>query len=229
MATEYDATEFIDTDFQAHKSPFAASAAASDDPLNPLRAPTREEVDRKVVEAQQKLAELKRAQDELERERSALEELRRRQTEFQTGRQEIVHNLTRGLGLLEEAEFNTLRDAQTMAKTITDFRDALEKVQAVHDETWTKENFSVELTRALTTVENARMEWNAARLKLPVLAGELKEMPKAEAATPAPVVSPFAGMSFGELCKFGLAMTWPLALVALLALGVLVAVIALRH
>ena len=232
MATEYDATEFIDTDFQAHKSPFAAAAAASDDPLNPLRAPTREEVDRKVVEAQQKLAELKRAQDELERERSALEELRRRQTEFQTGRQEIVHNLTRGLGLLEEAEFNTLRDAQTMAKTITDFRDALEKVQSVHDETWTKENFSVELTRALTVVENARMEWNAARLKLPVLAGELKEMPKAEAAAPAPVVSPFANMSFGELCKFGLAMTWPLLLVALAALGVFVAIlltISARH
>src|SRR5271170_5867376 len=138
MASDYDATEFVDADFQAHKSPFATSASASD----PLRAPTRDEVDRKVVEAQQKLAELKRAQDDLERERASLEELRRRQLEFQTGRQEIVHNLTRGLGLLEEAEFNTLRDAQTMAKTITDFRDALEKIQAVHDETWTKENFS---------------------------------------------------------------------------------------
>src|SRR5271170_1814291 len=137
MAAEYDATEFVDTDFQAHKSPYTTTAAT-----DPLRAPTREEVDRKVVEAQQKLAELKRAQDDLERERAALEELRRRQLEFQTGRQEIVHNLTRGLGLLEEAEFNTLRDAQTMAKTITDFRDALEKIQAVHDETWTKENFS---------------------------------------------------------------------------------------
>ena len=65
MAAEYDSTEFIDTDFQAHKSPFATPTSASD----PLRAPTREEVDRKVVEAQQKLAELKRAQDELERER----------------------------------------------------------------------------------------------------------------------------------------------------------------
>ena len=227
MAGEYDATEFIDTDFQAHKSPFAATAPGGD-PLDPLRAPTREEVDRKVVEAQQKLAELKRAQEDLERERTALEELRRRQTEFQTGRQEIVHNLTRGLGLLEEAEFNTLRDAQLMAKTITDFRDALEKVLALHDETWTKENFSVELTRALTTIENARMEWNAARLKLPALAGETKETPKIEAA-PAPPASPFAGMSLGELCKIGFAMTWPLAAVALLALGVLVAVIALRH
>src|ERR1700727_3289887 len=99
MAAEYDSTEFVDTDFQTHKSPFAATSAS-----DPLRAPTRDEVDRKVVEAQQKLAELKRAQENLERERSSLEELRRRQSEFQTGRQEMIHNLTRGLGLLEEAE-----------------------------------------------------------------------------------------------------------------------------
>jgi hypothetical protein len=39
----------------------------------------------------------------------------------------MIHNLTRGLGLLEEAEFNTRRDAEQMVKTIGDFRDALEK------------------------------------------------------------------------------------------------------
>ena len=60
------------------------------------------------------------------------------------------------------------------------------------------------------------MEWNAARLKFSVLAGEAKEEAGAE-AVPAPAVSPFANMSFGELCRFGLAMTWPLVLVALAA------------
>ena len=222
MASDYDATEFVDTDFQAHKSPYGTPA-----PNDPLRAPTRDEVDRKVVEAQQKLAELKRAQDDLERERASLEELRRRQTEFQTGRQEMIHHLTRGLGLLEEAEFNARRDAEQMVKTVTDFRDALDKIQAIHDETWTKDNFSIELTRSLTTIENARMEWNAARLKFSVLDGEAKE--KSETGpVPAPALSPFANASFGELCKFGLAMTWPLVLIALGALGVLVAVL-MRH
>src|ERR1019366_5803216 len=222
MASDYDATEFVDTDFQAHKSPYGTPA-----PNDPLRAPTRDEVDRKVVEAQQKLAELKRAQEDLERERATLEELRRRQLEFQTGRQEMIRNLTRGLGLLEEAEFNARRDAEQMVKTVGDFRTALEKIQSIHDEIWTKENFQIELTRALTTIENARMEWNSARLKLPVLAGEAAQ--KAEAETPpAPAVSPFASMSFGELCRFGLAMTWPLLLVALVALGVFVAIL-LRH
>jgi hypothetical protein len=217
---EYDATEFIDTDFQAHKSPVAA--------LDPLRAPTRDEVDRKVVEAQQKLAELKRAQEDLERERASLEELRRRQLEFQNGRQEMVQNLTRGLGLLEEAEFNARRDSEQMIKTLADFRGALEKIQNVRDETWTKENFQMELTRALTIVENARMEWNSARLKLPALAGESAQKKSETGSAPQPAASPFANLSFGELCKIGLAMTWPLLIVALGALGVFIAIL-LRH
>jgi len=221
---EYDATEFIDTDFQAHKSPFATPTSASD----PLRAPTRDEVDRKVVEAQQKLAELKRAQEDLERERASLEELRRRQLEFQNGRQEMVQNLTRGLGLLEEAEFNARRDSEQMLKTLADFRSALEKIQNVRDETWTKENFQMELTRALTIVENARMEWNSARLKLPALAGESAQKKSETESAPAPVVSPFANLSFGELCKIGLAMTWPLLIVALGALGVFVTILLRR-
>jgi len=223
MAAEYDATEFIDTDFEAHKTPSPLGMTSD----NPLRAPTREEVDRKVVEAQQKLAELKRAQEDLERERAALEELRRRQLEFQNGRQEMVHHLTRGLGLLEEAEFNARRDAEQMVKTIADFRGALDKIQAVHEEAWTKETFQMELTRALTVIENARMEWNSARLKLPALAGEAGQKLERE-ESPAPAAASLATMSLGELCKIGFALTWPLLLVGLAALGIFLAVL-LHH
>ncbi len=87
-----------------------------------------------------------------------MEETRRRQREFQTGRLEMVQNLTRGLGLLEEAEFTARRDAEQMAKALGDLRDALGKVQAINEESWTHDSFNVELTRALTTLENARME-----------------------------------------------------------------------
>src|SRR5438270_6403277 len=125
MSSDYDATDFIDNDFQAlsKASQNMATGAASAS----SRAPTREEVDSKVGETHQKLAELKRAQEELERERAGLEETRRRQIEFQTGRQETLQNLTRGIGLLEEAEFASRRDAEQMAKALADFRDALAK------------------------------------------------------------------------------------------------------
>jgi hypothetical protein len=211
MAGPHDSSEFIDTDFTAHKTPFAA--------------PTREDTDRRVVEAQQKLVELKRAQEELERERAGLEELRRRQTEFVTGRQEIVQQLTRGVGLLEEAEFAARRDAEQMAKTLGDFRDALAKVQAIQDEGWTKENFQRELTRALTTVENARMEWNSARLKIPSLAGETRTA-AGDQATSTNAVPTLAELSMIQWCKIGVAFTWPLLLAALGILAVLIALVA---
>jgi predicted nuclease with TOPRIM domain len=180
-----------------------------------------------VVEAQQKLVELKRAQEELERERAGLEELRRRQTEFQTGREEAIQNLTRGLGLLEEAEFAARRDAEQMAKAMVDFREALGKVQAIHDETWTKENFQMELTRALTIVENARMEWNSSRLKIPALAGEARPA----ASTPGNIFgkptasSSLSALPFGELCKIGIALSLPLIVVAVGALAVFIAIL----
>jgi multidrug efflux pump subunit AcrA (membrane-fusion protein) len=214
--SDFDPADFVDDDFQARKAQ-AASGASS-------RAPTREEVDTRVSDTQQKLVELKRAQEELERERSALEETRRRQMEFQTGRHEMIHNLTRGLGLLEEAEFTARRDAEQMAKTIADFRDVLSKIEVVREETWTTENFNVELTRALTSIENGRMEWNAARLKFPILTGE-KPPGVAAGEASAPEAISVSNRSFSELCKLGLALTWPLALIALAALGVFVAIL----
>jgi hypothetical protein len=220
MASSDDPTGFVDNDFQAHKTPPAAAAAGAG---GALRAPTREEVDSKVVEAQQRLAELKRAQEELERERAALEETRRRQIEFQTSRQELIHNLTRGLGLLEEAEFNARRDAEQMAKALADLRDALGKLEAIHEEAWTKDNFNVELTRALTAIENARMEWNSARLKFAVLSGQDPGAGEAAAPAGAPGLAPLADRSFGQWCKVGLALTWPVVVAVLATLGVLLA------
>jgi uncharacterized membrane protein YccC len=193
----------------------SVAAAAPTVTVDPNRAPSREEVEARVSDAHTKLAELRRAQQELERERSDLEEVRRRQTELTQGRQEMEQHLTRGIGLLEEAEFAARRDAEQMAKALADLREALAKVQAIHEESWGRENFNTELTRALTAIENARMEWNSARLKFTLLNGA--------AAEPAPAAPPpeeFAQTflrerSYAELCKMGLALTWPVFLVGL--------------
>lgn len=224
MPADYDASEFIDRDFVSHRSP----AAAPSTPAPAPRAPTREEVDSRVAETQQRLVELKRAQEDLERERIALEETRRRQAEFQTGRQEMIQNLTRGVGLLEEAEFAARQDAEQMAKTLTAFREALSKVGSIREETWTAENLNVELTRALTHLENARMEWNAARLKLPVLSAPASSTEAPKGATSSSLPLPLGPHSFGELCRIGFALTWPLAAVALLGVSLLLVVLLRR-
>ena len=160
MPVHHDASDFVDSDFQsaqqtAYTAPLPATHAGLPAPSN--RPPTREEIEAMVSEKQIKLAELKRAQEELERERAGLEELRRRQVEFQTGREEMLQHLTRGIGLLEESELTARRDAEQMARALTEFRDAVTKVQGINEQLWSQENYSVELTRALTTLENARM------------------------------------------------------------------------
>ena len=182
---------------------------------DPQRAPTREEVDAKVGDLQSKLAELKRAQTELERERAALEETRRRQLEFSTGREELIRDLNRGIQLLEEREIAARRDAEQMAKSLIDLKESLQKVQAVQQETWTNENLNTELSRALGLVDHARMEWNSARLKFPVLSGPIAGDPS---ATPAKEPSvPLLDRDFLDIAKVGLALTWPMA-VAVLAI-----------
>ena len=230
MATEFDPSEFVDDDFQRvnRRAGGAAAAAPAGSvtltaPAATPPAPTREELDARVTDMQSKLAELKRAQQERERERTELEETRRRQSELTRSRQEMEQHLTRGVGLLEEAEFAARRQAEQMSKTLADLKDALAKVQGIQEDSWSKDHLNTELTRALTIVENARMEWNTARLKFDVLNPEA-----AHAAALAPLVAAGAApapgetlesflhrKSYGELCKLGLALTWPIALAAL--------------
>lgn len=227
MGAEFDPSEFIDNDFQAARRAAAGPVTPAPAPAaEPQRAPTREELEAKVGEMQHKLSELKRAQQDLERERAAIEETRRRQVEFATGRQEMVDHLTRGVGLLEEAEFAARRDAEQMAKTLVGLREGLLKIQAIREEVWTKDTLNQELTKANVTIENARMEWNNARLKFPLLSNN----PTAPiAASNSPAEGPWAGGlregNFWKLCQLGLALTWP---VALAGLAILVWMIA-RH
>lgn len=222
MSAHHEAGEFIDSDFQSAQQGGYGGAAPGAPGAKPNRPPTREELEALVGEKQLRLAELKRAQEELERERASLEELRRRQMEFQTGRTEMLQSLTRGIGLLEEAELTARRDAEQMARTLAEFREAVAKVQGINEQLWSQENYNVELTRATTTIENARMEWNGARLKFPILSGETA----ATAATPAKGGPSFlATTDIVQLCKIGFALTWPLVLLGLCIFLVLL----LRH
>jgi hypothetical protein len=241
MAGNFDPTDFVDPDFTGGArpaavtttppaSPFAAPAkpaAASAVPSGGGRVPSAGDLNAQVVAAQQALAELRSQQESLERERAQLEESRRRRLEFEQGRGEMATHLTRGVALLEEAEFAARRDAEQMARTLADLRAALAKVQALDEAAWPPAQYETELTRALTTLENARLEWNAARLKWPVLGGA--------AAAGAPAADAGGGGSallrpqtFGDLCRLGFALTWPVA-AACLAVGVLVVVALLRR
>ena len=201
MAT-IDGPDLLEEDFPATVS---SAPVVNDD---------REELDNQVSSLQSKLAELNHARDKLEREKATVEESRRRFTEFQPGREEILHELTRSLGLLEEAQLNAQREAEQMASTMEDLREALSKVDVLEDVDTHDEQWKVQLTRNLTTIENARMELNSARLKWTLLSGNLDdEGDRFIAPTQSGTNSIAMPKSFGQLCLWGLALTWPVLLI----------------
>jgi len=78
-----------------------------------------------------------------------------------------------------------------------------------HDEDW-----KVLLTRNLTTIENARMELNSARLKWMLLSGTQNDDGQGLAAPAQPGQTGLpTPKSFGQLCLWGLALTWPVLLI----------------
>ena len=212
MSSKLDESDFVDRDLEATQESGAPSPGADDSSAD--APPSREELTSRVTETQQKLAELKRMQEEIERESNELQEARKRRIELTTGREEMVQHLTRGIGLLEEAELSSGRTAEQLAMTVSDLQGSLDKVTGIEEGEWTEENWSVELTRALTTIENARMEWNSARLKWPVLDGETDL--RSAAGQPQVIERPgLAQHSFWQLSRLGLAFTWPLVVVGI--------------
>ena len=212
MSSKLDESDFVDRDLEATQESGAPSPGADDSSAD--APPSREELTSRVTETQQKLAELKRMQEEIERESNGLQEARKRRIELTTGREEMVQHLTRGIGLLEEAELSSGRTAEQLAMTVSDLQGSLDKVTGIEEGEWTEENWSVELTRALTTIENARMEWNSARLKWPVLDGETDL--RSAAGQPQVIERPgLEQFSFWQLSRFGLAFTWPLVVVGI--------------
>ena len=212
MSSKLDESDFVDRDLEATQESGAPSPGA--DASSADAPPSREELTSRVTETQQKLAELKRMQEEIERESNELQEARKRRIELTTGREEMVQHLTRGIGLLEEAELSSGRTAEQLAMTVSDLQGSLDKVTGIEEGEWTEENWSVELTRALTTIENARMEWNSARLKWPVLDGETDL--RSAAGQPQVIERPgLEQHSFWQLSRLGLAFTWPLVAVGI--------------
>ena len=173
-----------------------------------------EELDDQVSTLQTQLANLNHARDKLEREKATVEESRRRFSEFQTGREEMLHELTRSLGLLEEAQLDAQRDAEQMTRSMDDLRDALTKVDSLVEVDTHNEDWKVLLTRNLTTIENARMELNSARLKWTLLSGIRDDEGQGFTAPVQPGQTGLAmPKSFGQLCLWGLALTWPVLLI----------------
>src|SRR5436853_6035342 len=125
-----------------------------------------EHLDSQVQKAQEQLIQLKRQQEQIEKQKRELEELSRRQEELERGRTEMTDKLTRSLVVLEREAYNAQKRLEQIRATRESFGQHLELIEAIDPRSWNSADLHKELSRALSTVEGARVEFSQQRSRL---------------------------------------------------------------
>ena len=179
---------------------------------------TPELLDSQVQKAQEQLLQLRRQQEQIEKQKRELEELSRRQEELERGRAEMTDKLTRSLVVLEREAYETQKKLEQLRATRESFGQHLEILEAIDPKAWNPVDLHRELSRALSTVDDARAEFSQQRSRLQAVATQDAEdvsLPEA-----APEVRNAGDRSFGQWVLIGFALSLPLMTVALLALAI---------
>ena len=183
----------------------------SEDELSP------EHLESQVQKAQEQLLQLKRQQEQIEKQKRELEELSRRQEELERGRVEMTDKLTRSLVVLEREAYNAQKRLEQIRATRESFGQHLELVEAIDPKTWDPADLHKELSRALSTIDDARTEYSEQRSRLQATGDNARD-------TSLPDVAPEAyesnGRTFVQWFQIGVALTLPLIIFGVTALAV---------
>jgi DNA repair exonuclease SbcCD ATPase subunit len=180
-------------------------------------AVTPELLDSQVQKAQEQLLQLRRQQEQIEKQKRELEELSRRQEELERGRAEMTDKLTRSLVVLEREAYETQKKLEQLRATRESFGQHLEILEGIDPKGWNPADLHRELSRALSTVDDARAEFSQQRSRLQAITTQdANDVPLPEAA---PEVMRGGGeRSFGQWVLIGFALSLPLLTAGLVAL-----------
>ena len=179
-------------------------------------AGSAEHLDSQVQKAQEQLLQLKRQQEQIEKQKRELEELSRRQEELEHGRAEMTDKLTRALVVLERDAYNAQNRLEQVRAARESFAQHLELIEAIDPRSWNPADLHKELSRALSTVDDARTEYSDQRSRL-----QAAEAATAEATLPEATTDAYQsndGRSFFQWLQIGLALTLPLIIFGAIAL-----------
>lgn len=180
-------------------------------------AVTPELLDSQVQKAQEQLLQLRRQQEQIEKQKRELEELSRRQEELERGRAEMTDKLTRSLVVLEREAYDTQKKLEQLRATRESFGQHLEILEAIDPKGWNPSELHRELSRALSTVDDARAEFSQQRSRLQAITTQDSEdVPLPEAAPE--MARPGGNRSFGQWVLIGFALSLPLITVGLIGL-----------
>src|SRR6201981_3021507 len=184
--------------------------------LSDDEAVSAEHLDNQVQKAQEQLLQLKRQQEQSEKQKRELEELSRRQEELEHGRGEMSDKLTRALVVLEREAYGAQSRLEQIRVARESFAQHLELIEAIDPRTWNPSDLHKELSRALSTVDDARTEYSDKRSRLQAAEAATGEASLPEATTDAYQSSD--GRSFFQWLQIGLALTLPLIIFGAIAL-----------
>ncbi len=179
-----------------------------------------EHLDTQVQRAQEALLSLKRQSEQIEKQKRELEELSRRQEELERGRAEMGDKLTRSLVILEREAYDTQKKLEGLRATRESFGQHLELVEAIDPKSWNPAELSKELSRALSTVDDARAEYSAQRSRLEAADNAEGDVTLPE--TGSDVSDLINGSrSFGQWFQIGFAITLPLIIFGIIAIVII--------
>src|SRR5881628_742912 len=139
--------------------------------LSDDEAVSAEHLDSQVQKAQEQLLQLKRQQEQIEKQKRELEELSRRQEELERGRLEMTDKLTRSLVVLEREGYDAQKRLEQLRAMRESFAQHLKLIEAIDPKNWNPADLHKELSRALSTVDDARTEYNEHRSRLQAAGG----------------------------------------------------------
>ena len=176
-----------------------------------------EHLDSQVQKAQEQLLQLKRQAEQIEKQKRELEELSRRQEELERGRAEMTDKLSRSLVILEREGYDSQKKLEQIRSTHESFTQHLQLLEAIEPKSWNPGDLPKELSRALSTVDDARTEFSQQRSRLEAGGGESNDLdlPEVTSAT-----AGLAGRSFVQWVQIGFAVSLPLIVFGILALFV---------
>ncbi|MGH8046672.1 MAG: hypothetical protein ACREKL_05465 [Chthoniobacterales bacterium] len=138
--------------------------------------PTSEELQSQVQKAQDELADLKRRSEQIERDKQRLEELSRRQDELERGKAEMLDKFTRSMVVIQRETQDAEKRLDQLNEIHESFTAHLRALEAINPKAWVGLDLSKELSKALSTVDDARSDFNRAQ---PKLGAEAADEPRA--------------------------------------------------
>jgi chromosome segregation ATPase len=185
--------------------------------LNEEEGLSPEHLDSQVQKAQEQLLQLKRQQEQIEKQKRELEELSRRQEELERGRAEMSDKLTRSLVVLEREAYDTQKRLEQIRAMRESFGQHVQLIEAIDPKMWNPTDLHKELSRALSTVDDARAEYAQQRSRLQA-ANEKTGDPDLPEAMPDVADLIHGGRDFGQWIQIGFAFCLPLIIFGFIAL-----------